>query len=158
MARKHAPFSGTYQVGTKAHYTSGAPHWAYDYQCPPGTPLYAVRDGIILDCNDGQPDNPPKRWAGMSSNWILLGYRNLLGQKRTVYYQHLRCGSVQVVKGQKIRAGDLIAASGNSGNSTGPHLHIHAMKGWRSRDDRYANMRPETRVFPPDLVWAKGTL
>lgn len=37
MARKHAPFWGTYPVGTKALYSNGSPHWAYDYLCPMNT-------------------------------------------------------------------------------------------------------------------------
>ena len=155
---KHRPFHGKYRIGTKYRYSSGAGHYAYDYLTPMGTRLYAVRNGVILDCHDGEPDNAPKRWSGMPSNWILLGYTNKAGKKRTVYYQHLKKGSIRVQKGDKVKAGKWIAQSGNSGNSTGPHLHIHVMKGWRTRAQRYWNYKSAYRIYPPSLTWAKDTL
>jgi murein DD-endopeptidase MepM/ murein hydrolase activator NlpD len=156
---KSPPFTGTWPVGTKAKYSDGRPHWAYDYLTPMGTPLLAVRDGVILDCNDGEPDNAAHRWSGMPSNWILLGYRNKLGQKRTVLYQHLKRHSLKVVRGQHVAAGQVIAQSGNSGNSTGPHLHLATMKGHQTRATRYIYLTSVAlRIYPPTLVWAKTSL
>jgi peptidase M23-like protein len=43
-----------------------------------------------------------------------------------VLLAHLRRGSVEVAAGDRVQAGDLVAACGNSGNSTQPHLHIQA--------------------------------
>ena len=40
---------------------------------------------------------------------------------------HLRRGSLRVRKGQSVRAGDVLAECGNSGNSTEPHLHFQLM-------------------------------
>jgi murein DD-endopeptidase MepM/ murein hydrolase activator NlpD len=40
---------------------------------------------------------------------------------------HLREGSLRVAPGQSLAAGDLIGAVGNSGNTTEPHLHVHAV-------------------------------
>ncbi|WP_208006756.1 M23 family metallopeptidase [Aeromicrobium phragmitis] len=40
---------------------------------------------------------------------------------------HLRRGSIQVHEGQQVRAGDVLGACGNSGNSTEPHLHVQAI-------------------------------
>ena len=40
---------------------------------------------------------------------------------------HLRRGSLRVAKGQRVRAGEQVAACGNSGNSTEPHLHFQLM-------------------------------
>lgn len=159
MAAKSPPFAGTFGVGTKARYSSGAPHWAYDYLTPLGTPLLAVRDGVILDCQDGESDKPDANYPGEPSNWIILGYRNTLGQKRSVLYQHLMKGSVKVVKGQRVKAGQVIAKSGNSGNTTGPHLHLAGARYWMTRATRYGYMTSAAkRVYPPTLIWAKGTL
>jgi murein DD-endopeptidase MepM/ murein hydrolase activator NlpD len=154
---KSYPFRRPFAVGTKYRYRNGAGHYAYDYLTPMGTDVLAVRNGHIIDCNDGEPDFG-RKWSGMPSNWILLGYRNRLGQKRTVYYQHLKKGSVKVRKGQTVKAGQWIAETGNSGNSSGPHCHIHAMKGWRTRAERYWNYKAAYRIYPPSLVWAKTSL
>jgi murein DD-endopeptidase MepM/ murein hydrolase activator NlpD len=155
---KSPPFKGTFGIGTKKFYSSGAPHWAYDYLTPYGTPILAVRDGFILDCHDGEdPNSPERNYSGEPSNWILLGYKNVLGQKRTVYYQHL--SSVAVKKGQTVKAGQVIGRSGNSGNSTGAHLHLAAMKGHQTRWSRYVYMTNGlVRIYPPSLVWAPTSL
>jgi murein DD-endopeptidase MepM/ murein hydrolase activator NlpD len=155
---KSYPFSKVYPVGTKKFYSSGAGHYAYDYLTPMGVHVLAVRNGFIIDCNDGEPDNAKRRYSGMPSNWILLGYKNILGQKRTVYYQHLMEDSLLVKKGQKVKAGQWIAKTGNSGNSSWPHCHIHAMKGWQTRATRYANYNSKIRIYPPSLVWKKSSL
>lgn len=157
MAKSY-PFRKTYPIGTRYRYRSGAGHYAYDYLTPMGTDVLAVRTGYIIDCNDGEPDWPRRRWSGMPSNWVLLGYRNALGQKRTVYYQHLKKGSIRVKRGQRVKAGQWIAETGNSGNSSGPHCHIHTMKGWRTRAQRYWNYRSAYRIYPPSLVWKKSSL
>lgn len=155
---KHKPFHGTYKIGTKYRYSSGKGHYAYDYLTPMGTALYAVRNGVILDCNDGAPSNSSgTNYTNEPSNWILLGYLNKKGKKRTVYYQHLSKGLL-VKKGDKVKAGQKIGLSGNSGNSTGPHLHIHVMKGWRTRAQRYWNYKSDYRIYPPSLAWNKDAL
>lgn len=154
---KHYPFRQVYAVGTKWRYSSGVLHAAYDYLTPMGTDVLAVRDGFIIDMrNTADPNSPESNYPGEPSRWILLGYKNALGQKRTVYYQHL--SNVRVVKGQKVIAGQHIGDTGNSGNSTGPHCHIHAMKGWRTAAERYWNAKAAYRIYPPSLVWAKTSL
>ena len=55
-------------------------------------------------------------------------------------------------------AGEHIGDTGNSGNSSGPHCHIHAMKGHRTRAERYWNYKAAYRIYPPSLVWAKTSL
>ena len=96
--------------------------------------------------------------SGAPSNWITLGVR--WGNKDvTVYYQHLSPGLL-VKKGQKVTKGQVIAKSGNSGNSTGPHLHIAAMYGRRMKSERYIYMNNsgnnEHIIFPPSKVWSDG--
>ncbi len=46
-----------------------------------------------------------------------------------VFLAHLREGSVLVTAGQEVAAGDPLGEAGNSGNSSEPHLHIHAQRG-----------------------------
>jgi len=49
-----------------------------------------------------------------------------VGAGRYVVLAHLRRGSVRVHSGQRVRAGQLLGRVGNSGNSSEPHLHVHA--------------------------------
>ena len=60
---------------------------------------------------------------------MILGNHVILDRGDGVYavLAHLRRGSVRVRKGQSVRAGDLLAECGNSGNSTEPHLHFQLM-------------------------------
>ena len=64
-----------------------------------------------------EPDNPV-------GNYVIV-----LCQGNSILLSHFRQGSITVSSGQQIKAGDLLGHVGNSGNSSEPHLHIHAVKG-----------------------------
>lgn len=156
-----APKAKLQSISAGWKYRSGKAHAAYDYRMPIGTPIYAVQDGVIIDCNDGvknqRPGNPAG--SGAPSNWILLRIRWGNGYA-TVYYQHLNKGLL-VKKGDRVKAGEQIAKSGNSGNTTGPHLHIAAMKGVKGRYNRYDYLanggRNSTVIFPPSRTFPGAT-
>lgn len=84
-----------------------APHWGTDYPLPVGTPVPATSDGIIAFVGDD----------GLGGMTIDLLRADGLRQR----FGHLSAYRVQ--QGQRVRAGDTIALSGNTGASTGPHLH-----------------------------------
>lgn len=159
MALRARPFAGSYSQGTGWRYSNGSLHAAHDYPMPVGTPIYAVSSGVIGAMHTGEnPDSPNVNYPGEPSNWILLWTRHA-GEKATVYYQHL--AKVVVKNKQKVSAGELIGYSGNSGNSTGAHLHIHAMRGWTL--DRYKNMvnvggNYPYVIYPPSLLWKDAEL
>lgn len=149
-----APHKALQNITAGWRYRNGGDHFAYDYAMPLKTPLYAVANGVILDCNDGVPNNPPgvrKR----PSNWILLGIKHR-GRNVTLYYQHLSPG-LKVKKGQRVQAGQLIGYSGNSGWSTGPHLHLASGWGFWTEATRYAYMSNDGRnkivLFPPSNIY-----
>jgi murein DD-endopeptidase MepM/ murein hydrolase activator NlpD len=87
-------------------------HVALDLGVPVGTPVKATMDGKVV-------------YAG----WNNEGYGNLVivenGPYRT-YFAHLSDFAVKV--GDKVTAGQKVALSGNTGNSTGPHLHYEVRK------------------------------
>jgi len=146
----YKPFKGEYRLSAGYRYSNGDLHAAYDVAMPTGTPLYSPRDGVVLDCNDGESNNPPRRYRGMPSNWVLLGFE-INGQKYGFYSQHMSPG-IKVHKGQRVHAGQLIGYSGNSGNSTGPHWHNSAQKSWSL--DRYLYLRQDC-VYPPSKLWGE---
>lgn len=105
------PFNGNYPVTQHFGDTFTDPkgHKGIDYALPLGTPVLAAADGIVEK-------------AGVDNT----GYGNVIIIRHLwtdgTVYAHLRNWAVQV--GQKVKAGDIIGFSGNSGNSTGPHLHF----------------------------------
>lgn len=105
----NAPWAGTW-----GHYASGGNHPALDFPVPVGTPVSAVMDGVV---------NAVRSLTGSYGKHIRISHENGIES----IYAHLSKQIVQV--GQKVQAGQLIGASGNTGNSTGPHLHLELRRG-----------------------------
>jgi hypothetical protein len=90
-------------------------------------PIYAVADGTVVRVVDNMPDIPPGSQnpglvapSDFGGNQVLLK----IGPGRYACYAHMRPGSVRVRRGQQVRVGQRIGLVGNSGNTTGPHLHF----------------------------------
>lgn len=85
-------------------------HPGLDLRAPPGTPVLAPADGVVKFIKYGQSS----------------GYGNVVSLSHNYgfesYYAHLQNKPI-VKEGQFVRKGDVIAYSGNTGLSTGPHLH-----------------------------------
>ena len=93
-----------------------------------GNEVLAVTDGRIADVRDGMPENvpsvvPPPSVATAAGNYVV----EALDDGRFALYAHVQPGSLRVHPGQRVRRGDVLALLGNTGNSTGPHLHFHVM-------------------------------
>ncbi|MFG3207751.1 M23 family metallopeptidase [Streptomyces sp. NPDC048192] len=88
-----------------------------------GQPVHAPCDGTVAAAADHIDDQEPGtiRYQPAYGNhvWIDTG-------AELVKLAHLRPGTVTVAKGDTVRAGQVLGEVGNSGNSTEPHLHIHA--------------------------------
>jgi murein DD-endopeptidase len=90
-----------------------------------GEPVLAVADGEITEIVDEFPDNtprvlPPVTLDNIAGNHIILQ----IAQNRFVTYAHLQRGSIKVRAGDQVHRGDVLALLGNSGNTTGAHLHL----------------------------------
>lgn len=92
----------------------GRTHGGLDIGCPEGTKLYAINSGTVASVG-----NNPDAKAGIH---VIIEHENdILGNTSSIY---MHCTEILVEPGDKIEKGQLIALSGNTGNSTGPHLHI----------------------------------
>jgi len=85
--------------------------------------LYSPCDGKVLDVNKGSKDfNPPKRGEGHpAGNHVVIECE---GTQITL--AHMKENSIVVDSLDFVQAGDLLGEVGNSGNTSEPHLHIHA--------------------------------
>lgn len=103
-----------------------------------GTPLLAPCDGVVVRAVDGLPDQPPGRlrYGPLYGNHVAVDTGREL-----VYLVHLRPGSLRVAVGERVTAGRLLGEVGNSGNSTEPHLHIHAERDGLGLDLAFSGVR-----------------
>jgi murein DD-endopeptidase MepM/ murein hydrolase activator NlpD len=120
------PFSGKYGVtspyGVVRHLkfangqkspSYGKPHGGIDYGLPSGTPLFAVTDGTTESTSfDADGFGTYAKIRTDSGEELFYGHMD----------RKLHSG------GARVKAGDLIGYSGNTGNSTGPHLHFEVRK------------------------------
>ncbi|WP_415948183.1 M23 family metallopeptidase [Streptomyces sp. KLOTTS4A1] len=88
-------------------------HSGQDFAVPVGTPVEAVHAGTVVKAGpNGGGDGPAY------GNAIVIKHSN--GK----YSQYAHLSKIQVKIGQKVKTGQRIALSGNTGNSSGPHLHF----------------------------------
>jgi murein DD-endopeptidase MepM/ murein hydrolase activator NlpD len=107
-----------------------------------GRPVLAPADGMVVRVHDRERDHRSRSsWPSLLYLVLEGSLRELTGPGRVlgnhvvldlgdgVYavLAHLRRGSVEVVGGERVVAGEQVAECGNSGNSTEPHLHFQLM-------------------------------
>ncbi|MBD7949455.1 M23 family metallopeptidase [Oerskovia rustica] len=105
-----------------------------------GRPILAPADGVVVRVHDGEDDHAARRsqlalvpYALGAAARLREGVHAVAGNHVTVVLAgsgafvslvHLRHGSLRVRVGDAVRAGQQVAACGNSGNSTQPHVHV----------------------------------
>ncbi|MGW8376246.1 transglycosylase family protein [Actinacidiphila sp. SB3-2] len=106
-----APTSTPYKA-SGGSWSSGS-HTGVDFSAQSGTPVKAVTNGTVVKTGNG----------GAYGNEVVIKGED----GKYTQYGHLTSATVQA--GQKVNAGDQIAISGNTGNTTGPHLHFEVRTG-----------------------------
>ena len=110
-----SPVDVKYRLGDgfkfrEVHPVYGTPrmHYGQDFSVPYGTEVYATGDGTVIESG----------WnSGGFGNYIVIDH----GYGLQSTYGHL--SQIKVSKGVNLKRGDLIGLSGNTGTSSGPHLH-----------------------------------
>jgi murein DD-endopeptidase MepM/ murein hydrolase activator NlpD len=98
----------------------GPEYFTLDFGMPPGTPVYAARDGVVVGTEDGQTKSCFDDPCDEHANFVEIRHRDGSVGK----YYHLQAGSVVVAVGQRVTRGEAIARSGDTGYSSAPHLHF----------------------------------
>ncbi|MFJ7957037.1 transglycosylase family protein [Streptomyces sp. NPDC096319] len=113
--RYSAPVSadiGT-RYGTRGSSWSSGYHTGVDFPVPTGTSVKAVAGGRVVSAG----------WGG------AYGYQIVLRHDDGRYSQYAHLSALTVREGQRVHAGQRIARSGSTGNSSGPHLHFEVRTG-----------------------------
>ena len=90
-----------------------------------GDDLYSPCNGKVIEARNDLPDlNPPEsNPENPEGNYVALICEQ---HEAMIYIAHMQEGSVAVTEGDEVKTGRLLGRIGNSGNTTEPHLHIHA--------------------------------
>ena len=117
-------------------------HTGEDYTCGLGSPVRAVADGVVLHIGwmgGTYADNPWWVQPSFAGYCAVIDHGSFVG-----IYGHCQDGSAKVGKGARVSEGQVFILSGNTGGSTGPHLHFEILPdGWVLNSKFYGRTDPE---------------
>jgi murein DD-endopeptidase MepM/ murein hydrolase activator NlpD len=120
----------------------GAEHFTLDFGMPVGTPVQAARDGVVVLFEDSHDGGCASEECSGLANFVVV----LHSDGTTGEYFHLERGSVQIALGERVRRGQLLAFSGNTGYSSAPHLHFGVYRTLADGHTQSVPTRFETRL------------
>lgn len=100
-------------VDSKRLYASGT-HNGVDFRASPGTPVMSMADGVVK----GVGDTDLTCYGASFGKFVFIEYNNGLSST----FGHLSL--IKTYEGQEVKRGDIVGYSGNTGHTTGPHLHV----------------------------------
>jgi murein DD-endopeptidase MepM/ murein hydrolase activator NlpD len=110
-------------------------HAGVDTSSGRGSPVYAMASGTVIDVNNTCQEGN-RSCGGRYGRRVFIRHNDIF----TTRYAHLQ--SVTVSNGQSVQQGDIIGYEGNTGDSTGSHLHSEIRKnGTPVNPERYWNRR-----------------
>ena len=104
--------------GTYSHQAGKKEQYAWDIGMPVGTPILAPAAGTITHIKEDSNRNCSSSCS--DANYVAMTF----DEGDAAVFVHLKYQGVPVSKGQHVNRGDVIGYSGNTGWSTGPHLHF----------------------------------
>ncbi len=104
--------------------TSHKNKYAVDFAVPVGTPILAARSGIVVAAQEANTKGRNDKKYRVYANYIIIEHND----KTLGKYYHLKHNGVSVTIGDQVQSGQLIGYSGNTGYTSGPHLHFSVSK------------------------------
>jgi murein DD-endopeptidase MepM/ murein hydrolase activator NlpD len=122
----------------------GSQAYAFDFKLFNGGAIRAARGGTVIGLIEGYvmnvdpsvTEDDPSKW--IPGNWLLIQHED--GTRS--FYTHMQTNGVLVDVGDTVKRGDYIAIVGNTGNSSGPHLHFHVLDAGLGKDEGAAHGDP----------------
>ncbi len=115
-------------------------HQGVDYGAAIGTPVWSVADGVVKEA----------RWSSTAGNMIVLAHMNGI----TTEYFHLSKFADGIKPGARVTQKQVIGAVGNTGMSTGPHLHFGMLRAGAHVDpaqQKFPNAKPIPKEYRDEL-------
>lgn len=151
----NASFQVSQAFGGGITHNDAQNQYAVDIAMPIGTPVHAARAGTVLEADDDfRAGGANKAYTAEANN-----IRILHDDGSMAVYAHLESEKNQVRPGQTVAAGQLIGYSGNTGYSTGPHLHfaVQINKGMELVSVPFAFINSAGQAEQPALhAWLRG--
>lgn len=119
----------------------------YDY-------VVAIADGVVTSCQNGIKGVIKDTGTAGMGNYVYIEHENGYRSR----YQHMKHGMVTVRKGDKVKAGQVIGYIGNTGNSTGRHLHFDISAPGKVSGGRYVSSQDRTYFDPAPFITGTKTL
>ncbi len=94
--------------------------YALDFSMDVGTPIYAAREGVVIEVKEDSNRGGPSKAFAKYGNFISIYHKD----GTFASYVHLKKNGSDVEVGDVVKEGELIGYSGNTGLTTGPHLHF----------------------------------
>lgn len=129
--------------GTRTH--EGRDQYAVDFAMRKGAPVCAARAGVVVDLKESSKLGGSDEKFREDSNYVYIAHAD----GTVAEYHHLHTDGVLVEIRQRVEAGERIAISGNTGYSTGPHLHFGVYSAVSGR---------HRRSHPVTFITREGTI
>lgn len=107
-------------LGKRTH----SDQYAVDFSMPEGTPICAAWGGTVIDVKNDSTEHGDSEEFKDKANHIMIRHED----GTYALYNHLKLNGPLVKTGQQVRTGDKIGLSGNTGYTSGPHLHFHVFQ------------------------------
>lgn len=113
----------TFKFGAK--YKNGKTHLGEDYAVPTGTEVLACVSGTVVHAGRHVYK---KGWGIAFGLHVIIDNDKFKDGSAGLWAGYCHLSKVNVKVGQRVKAGEVIGLSGNTGNSTGPHLHLQILR------------------------------